>query len=296
VDLPTLIERYHDDDACRDLLERLRWPNGVTCTRCGATGDRIARISTRDLWRCNECTYQFSVRVGTILQDSKLPLWKWFLATYLIVEAKKGISANQLKRMLGVGSYRTAWFVSHRIRAAMGQVEHAPLTGVVEVDETYVGGKARGKGRGYRGNKTMVLGAVSRDGQIRLRVDKRADRRTLHGFIKAEVADNAEAIYTDEWPAYRGIGDADTPHETVNHRAEEWVRGQVHTNTAESAWSLFKRGVVGSYHQLSEKHLPAYLDEFEWRFNNRDNPHLFRDTLRVLVTADPMTYEALIAD
>lgn len=295
LDLPTLINLYHDDDSCRALLESLRWPNGVTCPKCSATGDRITIIPKRDLWRCNDCLYQFSVRVGTVLQDSKLTLWKWFLATYFVVESKKGMSSNQLKNMLGV-SYKTAWFLTHRIRAAMGQVEHEPLTGVVEVDETYVGGKVRGKGRGYRGNKTMVLGAVSRDGQIRLKVDKRADRRTLHRFIKAEVSPDAEAIYTDDWPAYIGIGDENTVHESVNHSAEEWVRGQVHSNSVESAWSLFKRGVIGTYHQLSEKHMPAYLDEFEWRFNQRDNPALFRETLRVLVTADPLTYQELIGE
>ena len=295
MDLPTLINRYHDEDACRADLEALRWPNGVTCPKCGTIGGSIARVSTRNLWRCNGCTVQFSVLAGTVLQDTKLPLWKWFLATYLVVESTKGISSNELKRTLGV-SYKTAWYLTHRIRSAMGQVEHAPLRGTVEVDETYVGGKKRGMGRGYRGNKTMVLGAVSRDGQIRLTVEKRADRATLHEFIRSEVAPDAEAIYTDEWPAYLGIGDANTRHESVNHRAEEWVRGDVHTNTAESAWSLFKRGVVGSYHQLSEKHLPAYLDEFEWRFNNRENPNLFRETLRVLVTADPLTYEKLTAD
>lgn len=290
MNLPKLVTMFGSEDACRDALEDLRWPDGVRCPRCAAAN--VSRIKGRITFDCLACSYQFSVLSGTVLQDTKLPLWKWFMATYLVVDSKKGISANQLKRMVGV-SYKTAWFLTHRIRHAMGVLNQEPLTGVVEVDETYVGGKVRGMGRGYKGNKTMVLGAVSRSGAIRLKVEKRPDRKTLHGFIKANVSDDAEAIYTDEWPAYRGIGDANTPHESVNHRDEEWVRGQVHTQTVESAWSLFKRGVVGTYHQLSEKHLDAYLDEFEWRHNNRQNPYIFRETLRVLVTADPLTFQVL---
>ena len=290
INLPTLIDRFHSEDSCREALESLRWPDGPHCPRCES--ENVTRIKDRPTFNCVECRYQFSVLAGTVLQDTKLSLWKWFLATYLMTEARKGISANQLKHTLGI-SYKASWYLTHRIRWAMGRVEQAPLTGIVEVDETYVGGKARGMGRGYTGNKTMVLGAVSRDGQIRLKVDQRNDRRTLHRFIRTHVADDAEAIYTSDWPAYRGIEDEDTRHETVNHRAEERVRGEVHTNTVESAWSLFKRGVVGTYHQLSEKHLPAYLDEFELRFNNRENPYIFRETLRALVTADPLTFEAL---
>lgn len=292
MNLPKLITQFHSEDACRDTLENLRWPDGVQCPRCEF--NKVTRVKGRITFDCLNCSYQFSVLSGTVLQDTKLPLWKWFMASYLIVDSKKGISANQLKRMIGV-SYKTAWYLTHRIRFAMAQLDQTPLSGVVEVDETYVGGKVRGKGRGYRGNKTMVLGAVSRSGEIRLRVEKRADRKTLHSFIKANVADDAQAIYTDEWPAYVGAGDANTPHESVNHRDDEWVRGQVHTQTVESAWSLFKRGVVGTYHQLSEKHLDAYLDEFEWRHNNRQNPYIFRETLRVLVTADPLTFESLTA-
>lgn len=299
MDLPTLIEKYHDEDACRELLEKLRWPDGPVCNRCEATGDRIGKVSTRDLFRCNDCGNQFSVRVGTVLQDSKLPLWKWFLATYLIVESRKGISSNQLKRTLGV-TYKTAWFLTHRVRSAMGQVYQAPLTGVVEADETYIGGKRNdGKGkknlRGPLADKAIVLGVIERGGEIRVKVAGGTDRKTLHGFIRDHIDDETEAIYTDGHYSYRGVGDHNTRHESVNHRRDEWVRGDVHTNTVESAWSLFKRSLVGSYHQLSARHLPAYLDEFEWRFNNRDNPSLFKDTLRVIVTADPLTYEELVS-
>ena len=292
INLVNLIDRFHSPEACRDFLEKLRWPDGIECPRC--SGRVISRIHKRDQFDCDSCRYQFSVTAGTIFHDSKLPLWKWFLAAYIMSESKKGVSANQMKRMVGV-SYKTAWYLCHRIRAAMTVTNPEPLTGTVEVDETYVGGKVRGKGRGYRDNKTMVVGAIQRGGNVRLKVEKHNDRRTLHGFIEAHIDDDAEAIYTDEWPAYQGISDENTRHETVNHKQEEWVRADVHTNTVEGVWSLFKRSIVGFYHQLSEKHMDAYLDEFEWRFNNRDNPYLFRDTLMKLVSAETLEYKELVS-
>jgi transposase-like protein len=235
-----------------------------------------------------------------VFHDSHLPLWKWFLATYLITESKKGISANQLKRTLGV-SYKTAWYLCHRIRSAMIDAGE-PLDGIVEADETFVGGKVGGfktrKEAALRrmDNKTVVLGAVERGGKLRVRVAKDAGQETIHRFLRDHV-DGADALCTDSWRSYRNVG-AETAerHEWVDHRAEEWVRGDVHTNTIESAWSLFDRAVIGSYHKLSRKHLPAYLKEFEFRFNNRENPYLFRDTLIALVRGDTLTYADLVAE
>ena len=304
LDLPTLIERFHDEDKCRTYLEDLRWPDGIACPQCDAGPERITAIPSRGRHRCNECQYQISVRAGTILQDSKLPLWKWFLATYMVVEAKKGISSNQLKRMLGV-TYKTAWYLTHRIRDAMAQVDEAQLTGIIEADETFVGGAPRYPQRDARGKvkrgmvpgrKAIVLGAVERGGRIRLRIAPDRRGATIKAFLKDAVADEAEAIFTDEFRSYRGIGDEDTRHERVNHSVDEWVRGDVHTNSAESVWSLLHRSIVGSYHHISVKHLQAYLEEIEFKFNNRQNPYIFRETLRVLVTADPLTYERLTAD
>lgn len=304
LDLPTLIERYHDEDRCRELLEMLRWPDGVRCPRCEA--DNLSPIATRHKWDCMACGYQFSVTAGTVLQDSKLPLWKWFLATYLVAESKKGISSNQLKRTLGV-TYKTAWFLTHRIRGAMGQLERAQL-GVVEVDETFTGGKPRyrmsdedryeamKRGESATKKRPIIVGAVERGGEVRLRVVPNRQRGTLHEFIRSEVADDASAIFTDEWGPYIGIADENTRHETVKHSDDEWVRGDVHTNSIEGVWSLFKRSVIGTHHHMSVKHLPAYLDEIAFKFNNRSNEHIFRETLRVLVTADPLTYETLTAD
>jgi transposase-like protein len=302
VDLLGIIERFGDEEKCRTYLEHLRWPEGVKCLRCES--DKISRIYTRGLFTCDACGYQFSVKVGTIFHDSHLPLTKWFLAIYLMSEARKGVSANQLKRTLGV-AYKTAWYLCHRIRKAVADADTSLLSGIIEVDETYIGGKAKNMhknvrerkitGRGASG-KAMVLGAIERGGKIRLKVDKRADRETLHAFIKAMASPQAECIMTDELPAYEGIADEDTRHETVKHSEEEWVRGDVHTNTVENAWSLFKRSIVGSYHQISAKHLDRYLDEFEFRFNNRNNPYLFRDTLLRLIGSESLPYETLTAE
>ncbi|MGZ4301027.1 MAG: IS1595 family transposase [Gaiellaceae bacterium] len=240
------------------------------------------------------------MRVESLFHDSKLPLWKWFLAVYLMIESKKGISANQLKRTLGV-SYKTAWYLCHRIRAAMLDESGDMLHGIVEADETYVGGKTGGykdkaeAARHRRDNKTVVLGAVERGGQVRLRVAPDATSESVKGFLADVVADDAEAIYTDSHRSYRGIADHNTRHEYVDHSRDEWVRGQVHTNTVESVWSLFDRSVIGAYHKLSVKHLPAYLDEAAFRWNNKDNPFMFRDTILKLVEGDALPFKELVA-
>jgi transposase-like protein len=291
MDLMALMAHFQSDEKCRAYLVALRWPQGVRCLKCASS--RISYISTRRQFECDACEYQFSVTAGTIFHDSHLPLSKWLAAVYLMSESRKGISANQLKRTLAV-SYKTAWYLCHRIRAAVKDADERMLTGTVEVDETYIGGKARGMGRGYRGNKAMVLAAIQRSGAVRLAVDRHADRPTLHGFIRKNVSDTATRIMTDEWAPYEGIADGNTTHETVNHRAEEWVRGDVHTNTVEGVFSLFKRSIIGAYHQVSHKHLGAYLDEFEFRFNNRDNKYLFRDTLRKLLGAETLPYRKLV--
>ncbi|MEX2246452.1 MAG: IS1595 family transposase [Dehalococcoidia bacterium] len=291
IDLVSLIDQFGSEESCRAYLESLRWPDGIACPRCQSK--KISRIKKRGQFDCDSCRYQFSVLVGSVFSDTHLPLHKWMLATYIICESKKGVSSNQLKRMLGV-SYKTAWHLTHRIRSAMKD-EGAPLlSGIVEVDEAYVGGKRKGVGQGSKKHRTMVLGAIARGGDVRFKVEKRNDRKTLHGFINSVVADDAEAIFTDDWHPYKGIADENTRHEIVNHTEKEWVRGQVHTNTVEGVWSLLKRSLIGSYHQLSAKHLPAYLDELSWRFNNRQNPYLFRDTVRRLLDAETLRYQQLI--
>ena len=287
-----LIDKYNCDEECRELLERLRFPNGIACTRCGCT--EVLDLGEHNRWECKACKYQFSVTSGTIMHDSHLPLRKWFLAIYLMCESRKGISANQLKRTLGV-AYKTAWYLCHRIREAMGRCpfDGPTLFGIVEVDETLIGGKTKGKGRAYKGNKTWVAGAIQRNGKLRIEQIPDTTKKTLHDFIARTVKDEAEAIYTDELKSYLGIGDGDTEHKTVNHSIEEWVVGDVHTNGIEGAWSLFKRSIVGAFHKMSVKHLDKYLDEFEWRFNNRNNPHIFIDALKRIVSTDALTYKEL---
>ena len=294
INLISLMDDFNCDESCREALEDIRWPEGPACIRCGDTA--IDPVRGRGQWMCRSCDYQFSVTAGTIMHRSHLPLRKWFLAIYLMCEAKKGVSANQLKRTLGV-AYQTAWHLCHRIREAMGNdpLSGPTLIGVVEVDETLVGGKAKGKGRAYKGNKTWVAGAIQRGGQVRLERIPNIRKHTLHDFIARTVRDEAEAIYTDELKSYLGITDDDTRHETVRHSEEEWVLGDVHTNGIEGVWSLFKRSIVGSFHKISAKHMDRYLEELEWRYNNRDNPHIFRDTLRRIVDTDPLQYRELVA-
>jgi transposase-like protein len=289
MDLVTLVERFHSDDACREYLEKLRWPEGIECPRCQRKS--ISEIRDRDQFDCNSCRYQFSVTAGTIFHDTHLPLWKWFAAIYLMVESKKGISANQLKRTLGV-SYKTAWYLSHRIREAMRGNGSELLRGAIEIDETWVGGEVRGKGKGYKGNKALVVGAVQRGGEIRLKVAGR-DSFSLRQFIRHHTHDEADVFYTDEHSGYEGIGDENTRHERIKHRAGQYVYGEVHTNNVENVWSLLKRSIVGSFHKVSVKHLDRYLDESEWRFNNRKNPFLFRDTLRRMIEAESLRYAVL---
>jgi transposase-like protein len=299
MDLMKLIAQFDTDDKCRATLEKLRWPDGVRCIRCESA--KISRNYKRNQFECDSCGYHFSVTAGTIFHDSHLPLRKWFIATYLICESKKGMSALQLKRTLGV-AYKTAWYLCHRIREAVKDADTTLLSGFVEVDETYVGGKAKNmhkadrarkiQGRGASG-KAMVLGAIERGGQVRLDSGLTASRETLRAFIAAKIADEAAGIMTDDCPAYEGCGDANTLHQSVNHSAKEWVRGDVHTNTMEGVWSLFKRSIIGSYHQISVKHLDRYLDELEFRFNNRNNPYLFRDALLRLIASSKLEYKQL---
>lgn len=302
-----LFEKFGSDEKCRMYLEKLRWPGTVTCIRCQS--EKISRIYKRNQFHCDACQYQFSVTAGTIFHDSHLPLMKWFAAIYLLSEAKKGMSASQLKRTLRV-SYKTAWFLCHRIREAVkfdGCEEL--LNGIVECDETYIGGKAKfmhesrkaklTRGKAGLRNKTVVLGAIQRGGRVRLEkgaFGTAASKEELHAFIKAKIAEEAKAIFTDENSGDQCIADDNTIHVTVDHGDKQWVRGIAHTNTLENVWTLFKRSIVGSYHQVSVKHLDRYLDEFEFRFNNRGNPYLFRDTLLRLLASTNIEYKNLIAD
>ena len=296
--LVDVINLFDTDEKCREILVRLRWPGGVECPRCKMPAVELATV--KQLFYCKGCDYQFTVTASTIFNDSHLPLQKWFLATLLLCEARKGMSANQIKRTLGV-SYKTAWYLCHRIRHAMKEVDKPMLDGVVEMDETYVGGKARGYGQGWRGErhpKEVVIGIRQRGGDVRFFHAEDARKGTLAKYIKENISTDVEVIITDELPGYKSaVGDL--RHETVNHGAKEYARYEngacISTNTVESAFSLLKRGIMGSWHKISAKHLPAYLDEMTFRFNRRKSPNLFLDTLRHMVTAPVLTFEKLTA-
>jgi transposase-like protein len=289
INLVNLVERFGSDEKCRAYLTDLRWPQGVKCPRCKWKG--VSKLAERDQYDCNICRYQFSVTSNTIFHDTHLPLWKWFLAVYLMIESRKGISANQVRRTIKT-TYKTAWYLCHRIRAAMREVTAEKLSGIVEIDETFIGGKHKGL-HNWRENKVAVIGAVQRGGDIRLKVVPYSNRFQFRKFVEETTDPKTEAIYTDDNINYVGVADADTRHETVKHSEEQWVCGDVHTNSVEGVRSLFKRAVVGTYHKLSAKHLDAYLDELEHRFNNRDNEYLFRDTLLKLVKAEKLPYAEL---
>ena len=290
-----LMDRFDTDQKCREFLESLRWPDGkVTCPHCGC--DRVSELRARPQWDCFACRYQFSVTAGTIMHDSHLPLRKWLIAIYLMLESRKSISANQIKRTLGIGSYRTAWHLCHRIREAMGNdpLEGPTLFGVIEVGETLVGGRGRNVGRGYRKDKIWVAAALQRGGMVRMEHIPDVTNKTLYSFVNRNLNDEAEAIYTDEWKGHLGIENDGTCHETVDHSEEEWVIGDVSTYGIEGAWSLFRRSIIGAFHQISKKHLDRSLEEMEWRFNNRNNPYMFRDTVKRILTTSPLRYREIV--
>ena len=293
-----LHEMFGTDDRCREILERLRWPEGVTCPRCKHRGHSWLEKYNR--YECNECEHQFSVISGTVFQDTHLELAKWFVATYLLCESRKGMSANQIKRIIG-GSYKTAWYLCHRIRAAMKEADRPMLGGIVEMDETYIGGRQH-KGRGWNrpdNNKEVVVGIRQRGGELRFFHATDVKSGTLAKYIKENISADVDVIVTDEYPGYIpamiASGIKGTQHETIKHKDRVYVRGDVHTNTVESAFSLLKRGIVGSWHKISAKHLPAYLAEMEFRFNRRKRSDLFIDTLRHMVTAPVLGFEKLTA-
>jgi transposase-like protein len=290
VNLAALAKEYSDENAARVLFERMRWPNGAVCPHCGGadpykfmsrqtTGKRPARPG---LWKCRACRKQFTVTVGTVFEDSRIPLSKWLLGLHLMASSKKGVSAHQLHRNLGI-SYKAAWFMAHRMRYAMSSGPLAELLrGVVEVDETYVGGRRRigptnkadraklATGRPGPADKklTPVVALVERGGRVRAFPVERVDGRTLQTAIRQHV-DLSASMMTDELHAYDGLSMGFASHETIKHSSKVYVRGNVHTNTVEGFFSLLKRGIVGTFHHVSKGHLHRYCDEFAFRYSNR---------------------------
>ncbi len=282
---------FSTDAKCRELLTRLRWPEGPRCPRCNAN---VVELETeKQLFYCKDCDYQFTVTAGTIFNDSHLPLEKWFTATLLLCEAKKGMSACQIQRTLGIGSYKTAWYLCHRIRAAMQEAKPM-MDGTVEIDETYVGGRPRK--HMPRRKKDVVFGIRKRNGELRFIHAKDATAKTVRQIVSENLSEDVEVIMTDESPIYPfGFNKKQkAAHKTINHR-RQYVSGLVHTNTVESSFSLLKRGIMGTWHNISAKHLASYLQEMTFRFNRRENSNIFMDTLRHMITAPVLTLKKLTA-
>lgn len=285
---------FGTDDKCREFLTRLRWPEGPQCIRCKAPA--IELETEKQLFYCKDCDYQFTVTAGTVFNDSHLPLVKWFVATLLLCEAKKGISACQIQRTLGIGSYKTAWYLCHRIRHAMAQTDKPMLDGKVEMDVTYVGGWNRNKGQiGKFDNKEVVVGIRKRNGDLRFFHAHDAKGGTLARYIRENISEDVEVIFTDDASANEAAmrKAKRTNHKKINHSSGVYVMGDIHTNTVESAFSLLKRGIAGTWHRISAKHLASYLEEMEFRFNRRNRSDLFVDTLRHMVTAPVLTFKKL---
>lgn len=280
---------FNDLDKAREALEATRWPNGPYCPHCGnSDGDLIAKVEGKKqshrpgLYYCNECKGQFTVTVGTVFERSKVPLTKWWLATHLMSSSKKGVSAHQLHRMLGV-TYKTAWFMAHRIREAMKDTSAEPMGGpgkIIEADETYYGKletpRPRNKhlppptkgGKSGPGQKRAVFGLVERGGKARTFHIHRATANEVREIMVKHVSRKSR-LHTDESRIYTELGKEFAAHKTINHSAGEYVKGKVHTNTVENLWSVFKRGMRGIYQHCGEAHMHRYLAEFEFRHNSR---------------------------
>jgi transposase-like protein len=268
------IRYFSDLDVATEYVAKLRWPNGPVCPKCGGT--EYSYLTTRRLWKCKTCKKQYSVKVGTIFEDSPLGLDKWLPAVWLAANSKNGISSHELGRALGT-TQKSAWFMLHRIRLAMRSGTFEALSGQVEVDETYIGGKARNMHKTERrqrirpgrsaDHKTPVIGIIERGGRVRAQVVDDVKRRTLQSYVRDAVKPGSN-IYTDALPSYTGL-DKDFHHLTVNH-AISYVDGQVHTNYIENFWSLLKRGLHGTYISVRPFHLYRYLDERMFTFNERE--------------------------
>jgi transposase-like protein len=312
-------EKFGTDEQCLQYIEKMRWPDGVV--RCSTCGDKNVEKYDRPLpnpkkrrskerdpekenkrqWfyicRNADCREQFSPTSGTIFHNTHLPLIVWFQAVTLMLNARNGISAKQLQRDLGIGGYKTAWYLNHRIREVMAEGDIPKLGGIVEIDETYVGGKQKGKGVYYgKKQKQVVVGVRQRKGPLRFIHTKDAKASTLKAIIEEHVSKDVQYVMTDDsTTAYSALKDSGK-HMVIRHSIGQYVQGIIHTNTVESAFSLFKRGIIGNFHKVSITHLQRYLNEFSYRFNRRNDDGAFAETLRRLAGFKPLPFVTLTSD
>lgn len=268
---------FQDESKAREYIEMLRWPNGPVCPHCGSVSRNHYKLEGKahrsGLYKCKDCREQFTATVGTIFERSKIKLNIWLQAIFLLCSSKKGMSSHQMHRMLGV-TYKTAWFMTHRIREAMSENGGGLLGstgGPVEVDETYWGETKRSKARGRKGSKIdkmKIVSLVERGGELRTFHVARTNAKNVAPILRAQIAKEAR-LMTDENRIYINIGKEFTEHSTVNHTAKEYARGDAHVNNLESYFNIFKRGLIGTYHHVGEQHLQRYAKEFDFRYNNR---------------------------
>jgi transposase-like protein len=294
-----MMQAIPDEQTAVDHFTAIRWKRGAFCTHCGST--KVYHFSDKRNHKCGDCRKRFSIRVGTIFEDSKLPIRTWLLAIWLITSHKKGIASTQLAKDLGI-TQKSAWFVTHRLRHAIRtQSFNRPLDGVIEADETFVGGKEKNKhawqrtgGKQGGKGKVAVLGILERDGELRTGIMPNLSAKSVQTIVRDQVKPGA-TVMTDEHGAFLGLSDAYT-HHRVNHSAGEYVRHYcLHTNGIESVWALFKRQIIGTHHWLSPKHLHRYLGEMTWRFNLREMDEGDRVNALLAQTAGRLTYKALKA-
>lgn len=303
--LKELMTKYSDENVCRDFMVQQRWGGVPECPYCGCK--KSYKIENGKRFKCAErtCYKKYSVTVGTVFEASNIPLTTWFPAMYLILSHKKGISSIQLSKDLGV-TQKTAWFMLHRIREFMKEKNSPMLGNTVEIDETFMGGhtgnkslkkRAELKAKGVKGymEKTPVMGMIERGGKLRANVVSEVNQITLQPMVKSNVEDSAVVI-TDNFWGYRGLDQHFSFHQVINHTFNEYVNGDIHTNTIEGFWSLLKRGVYGIYHQVSPKHLQRYVDEYAFRYNSRQVKDGDRFVLSLANVNGRLTYKQLVQD
>ena len=298
MNLININRELNTEEKCLAYLEAQRWPHKVRCLLCG--NDEIYRFKrtgktgkVQHLFQCKEktCCYQFSATTSTIFHRSHLPLTKWFIAISIVLSAKKGVSARQIMRNIGV-SYKTAWYLCHRIREAMTDVQEEKLGGVVEVDETYIGGRYDRRSKRGPWEKPAVVGLIQRGGRVEAMTIPTPSKAVLCGVVRDRVSTDAEMLVTDQYRSYHSLK-KDYRHKIINH-LREYVKGRIHTNSIENFWSLLKRGIVGNFHHVSLKHLPRYLVEATYKFNNRKAGNLFQTTVRNLLAGETLPYRKLV--
>jgi len=298
--LPELFAAFPTEQDAIDHFTAIRWAGGKFCPICGnADPARIGTLAGTNVHKCYACRKRFSIRVGTIFQDTKLPLRTWFAAIWMLGNHPKGIASTTLATDLGV-TQKTAWFLAHRIRSAQkAKSFSAPLAGFVEVDETFVGGKAVNRHKGNKpgpgtADKTAVIGAISRSGGFVAQVIAKTDTATMDAFVHRYVSPSADLVATDEHSGYRLLGRT-YKHRFVRHGIGEYVRGSTHTNTIEGTWALLKRQIIGIHHWVSPKHLHRYVGEMAYRVNRRDMPRGDRVNDMLVQAEGPLPYKVLIA-